>query len=159
MSRIAEDAILGYENSAAIDVGVNTQGEAVRVEPATSKVVGKSPQRMALEHIASSTSEDVKRLTLIYKQACDQSRQWTISSLIAALLGLLILLGGIIAMFVGYTPAGVVTSAVGMISEISATLFFRQLTKVNERVDAIRVQLHKAEVDTKNNGLYSNAED
>jgi len=143
--RIAKDAIVGHEEASSVSVGVNTQGEVVVVEPETSKVIEKLPQRMALERIAAAASENLKQLNQTYEQIRSQSKQWTVFSLIAAILGLLIVSAGVIMMIAGYIPAGAVTTAVSAISEITAFLFFRQSAQANERVDTVRIKLTEAE--------------
>ncbi len=143
--QMAKDAIVDDEASGPAILDVDADGNVVVVEPETSKVVEKLSQRTALERITNAANENLGQLNQIYDQARRQSEQWTRFSIFAAILGFLILMGGVIAMFTGYTPVGLVTSGVGFISEIAAGLFFQQLTKANERVDNIRVKLNEAE--------------
>jgi hypothetical protein len=145
VGQMAKEAIVGDKASSSADARIDVDGNVVVVEPDTSRVVEKLSQRTALERITNAASEDLSQLTQTYNQTRHQSEQWTRFSILAALLGFLILMGGIIAMFLGYTSAGLVTSAVGFVSEVAAGLFFRQLTKANDRVDDIRAKLTEAQ--------------
>ena len=85
----------------------------------------------------------MEQLVETYDQIRHQSKQWQICSLIAAIVGGLILSGAVIVMFFGFVTVAAVTSLVGIISEGFSALFVRMSTEANKRVDTSREEQYK----------------
>lgn len=145
IGRIAGDAVVGDRVSGPARVGVDEGGEVIVVEPETPAVVAKLPQKAAYERITAAANVTRKQLEQIYEQDRKQADQWSRASLFAAFLGFLIVLGGVIAMLVGQTTVGVVTSIAGIVPEIAAALFFQQAKDANKRVEDNRARLLETE--------------
>lgn len=142
--RIAREALVGNEAPSS-RLAVGEGGDVVIVEPETPRVVAKLPQETAYDRIAATADTTRKQIEQIHTQGRKQAEQWSRLSLIAAILGFLIVLGGGLAILVGNTPAGLVTTIAGVIPEVAAALFFQQAREANKRVDTIREKLLEAE--------------
>lgn len=79
-----------------------------------------------------------------YRQTREQAQGWYISSLIAAFLGFLLVVAGVITVIFGQTTAGLITTISGIVPEVVAGLFFMQSKQANERVDVIQEKLTAA---------------
>ncbi len=136
------DRIVGdwaARNTVAVPVqaGVDANGDIVVVEPETREVVAKVPQQEAYHRIAEEADDTRRQKQQIYDQNRKLARQWAFFSLLAAILGFLIILGGIVALLAGKGNAttGIITSIAGIIPEAAAALFFRQAEAAHKRVD------------------------
>jgi hypothetical protein len=141
-AQITRGALIGNDLSGPARVEASGKGDVLVIEPG---VVTKLPRDAAYERIVAAADSTRKQIESIYDQTRNQADQWSRLSLIAAVLGFLIVVGGIVAMFIGNTPAGIITAAAGVIPEVAAALFFQQMGEANNRVDAIREKLYEAE--------------
>jgi hypothetical protein len=94
---------------------------------------------MAYDNIAATAASTRKQIEEIHAQGRKQAEQWSRFSLIAAILGFLIVIGGGLAILLGNVPAGLVTSAAGIIPEVAAALFFQQAS-VNPNIIMAKIQ-------------------
>lgn len=104
-----------------------------------------TPKDAAYDRIASDANATRRQLEQFNEQARGQAKQWSQFSLIAAILGFLVILGGIIAVLTLNTTAGLITSVAGLIPEVAAALFFQQAKDANARIDNITDKLLKIE--------------
>jgi hypothetical protein len=145
IGRIAGDAVVGDKIAGPARVGVSASGDVVVIEPEKPIVVTKLPQQAAYERIAAAANVTREQLAQIYHQDLAGAERWSRFSLSAAVLGFLMVLGGVLAMFAGSTAAGMVTSAAGVIPEVAAALFFQQSREAHKRVNDNRNRLLEAE--------------
>ena len=140
------DISIDYISGKAVAVGVEKDsGNVIVVEPESSTVIGGVPKQAAYERIAAAANATRQQLTQIYEQSRQQATDWTRFSLGAAVLGFLIVLGGIVTMLLGNTTVGLVTTAASLIPEVAAGLFFQQARGANRRVDENQERLLGAE--------------
>ena len=140
------DIGIDYTPGEAVAVGVEKDsGNVIVVEPESSTVIAGVPKQAAYERIAAAANATRQQLTQIYEQSRQQAADWTRFSLVAAVLGFLIVLGGIVTMLLGNTTVGLVTTAVSLIPEVAAGLFFQQARGANRRVDENQERLLWAE--------------
>jgi hypothetical protein len=146
IDRASGDVVVGEKVAGPARVGVETDsGDIVVVKPDASTVVARVPKEAAYERITSAANTTRQQLAQIYEQNRQQAADWTRFSLVAALLGFLIVLGGIVAMLLGNIAVGLVTAAASLIPEIAAGLFFQQAREANRRVDENQKKLLDAE--------------
>ena len=89
------------------------------------------------------------QLEISYKQTREQSYMWFRSSLIAAGVGFLLVIAGVIAIVFGQVTEGMLSTISSIVPNTIAALFFLQLRASNERVDAILRKLNEArEIET-----------
>ena len=100
-----------------------------------------APTNAAYDRIANAANATRTQLERIYEQGREQAKQWSLFSLIAAIVGFLVMLAGIIAVLMINTTVGLVTSAAGFIPAVVAALFFQQARDANKRVDSISDKL------------------
>lgn len=113
--------------------GKDTTGTAARYETETNTAL----QRMA--KVASQTSQQIQGL---YDQAEQQALFWFKASAVTAVLGFVLVVGGIIeVVFFHQTAFAIFSSVCGLLFEATATLFFRQSTEANKRLDGYREDL------------------
>ena len=112
--------------------------------PGDQPLTREVPYNTAFERVAGSTAFILDQLELSYRQTREQSNGWYRLSAIAAVVGSLPILGGVVAVFAGYLTAGVLVSVSGLIPEAAAALFFVQGKEANGRVDAIQRKLGDA---------------
>lgn len=144
--RMSGNAVAGDQIIGPARVGVEANsGDVVLVKPNTSAVVAAVPKQVAYERIAGAASITRQQLTQIYEQNRQQAADWTRFSLGAAVLGFLIVLGGIVAMLLSNVAIGLVTTAASLIPEIAAGLFFKQAREANRRVDENQEKLLETE--------------
>jgi hypothetical protein len=98
----------------------------------------------AFERVVGATNFILTQLELSYKQTREQAQGWFRLSLIAAGIGFLLIAIGVIALLLGQTTAGVITTIASLIPNTAAALFFVQSKTANERVDAIQSRLTEA---------------
>lgn len=108
-------------------------------------VVKEIPTSVAFERIAAAATLTLRQLERNYEQARNQASNWSRISLIAAGIGFLMVLVGIVQLLLGNTTVGIVTSVSGIVPEIAAALFFNQVKGANARVDAYHRNLIQAE--------------
>jgi hypothetical protein len=145
----ARDVVVGKD----IDVQKVTIGGDVRestVVTAGRDVTGRGvvreiPTSIAFERIAAAATLTLRQLERNYEQARNQANNWSRISLIAAGIGFLMVLAGIVQLLLGNTTVGIVTSVSGIVPEIAAALFFNQVKDANARVDAYHKNLLEAE--------------
>jgi hypothetical protein len=111
------------------------------VETAQKLAALVTPKDAAYDRIATAARTTRRQLEQIYEQGREQAKQWSLFSLIAAILGFLVILGGIIAVLTVNTAVGLITSIAGIIPEVAAGLFFQQARDANKRVDSISDKL------------------
>jgi hypothetical protein len=130
----------------AVAVGIEEDsGNIIVVEPESSAVVAGVPKQAAYESIAAAANATRQQLTQIYDQSRQQAADWTRSSLGAAALGFLFVLGGLVALLLGNTTVGLVTTASSLIPDVAAALFFQQAREANKRVDENQERLLETE--------------
>lgn len=126
------------------------EGELIRAKIDQDKEIDETVQQLAAlvtpkdaahERIAAAANATHQQLERIYEQGREQAKQWSLFSLIAAILGFLVILGGIVAVLMVSTAIGVITSVAGLIPEVAAALFFQQARDANKRVDTISDKL------------------
>ncbi len=105
-----------------------------------AKELVHTPVKEAYERIATAATLTREQLNEIYKQHQVQSQNWFRISIITAFVGFLVVLGGVVSMFTGYINAGLVSAAVGAVSEVIAALFYRQANAANHQ---LRIDLSK----------------
>ena len=137
INRIIGDALVNDRAGVPAQAGVDANGDVVVVKPETREVVAKVPQQEAYHRIAEEADDTRRQKQQIYDQNRKLARRWAFFSLLAAILGFLIILGGILALFVGKGNAttGIITSIEVIIPEAAAALFFRQAEAAHKRVD------------------------
>ena len=108
-------------------------------------VVREVPTSAAFERIAAAATLTLGQLERDYEQARLQANNWSRISLIAAGIGFLMVLVGIVQLLLGNTTVGIVTLVSGIVPEIAAALFFNQVKNANARVDAYHKNLLEAE--------------
>ncbi len=122
-------------------IKANVDKDEQIIEAVQKLAVLVTPKDAAYERIANAANATRKQLEQIYEQGREQAKQWSLFSLIAAILGFLVILGGIIAVLTINTAVGLITSAAGLIPEVAAALFFQQARDANKRVDSISDKL------------------
>jgi hypothetical protein len=98
----------------------------------------------AFERVTGSTTFVLDQLEVSYRQTREQSQGWYRLSAIAAGIGFLLIIGGVVTVIVGQLTAGIITSVAGVIPEAAAALFFAQGKEANKRVDVIQEKLGAA---------------
>jgi hypothetical protein len=93
------------------------------------------------QKIAETSRFITKQLEIGYSHAREQAYIWFRFSIIAAVIGALLIAGGVIALFFGKTTEGMITAICSLIPNAIAALFFVQSKASNERVDAIQNKL------------------
>ncbi len=88
------------------------------------------------DHIVTANNVAQGQLDQIVEQCRKEARQWFQYSLLAAILGFLVILGGVIIAIVTVNVSlGFLTSLASIVPDVAALLFFRQANGANERVD------------------------
>jgi hypothetical protein len=131
---IASMAFADYVQEESVQVGIE-QESVVIVDPKTSQVLYKRPSAEAYMQMVGATKSDHRFKRRVFDENLHSARQYITFSLIAASLGFLIVLGGVVAMIFGHSQAGIVTSAAGIVSELVAVLFFNQAKHFVQRLD------------------------
>jgi len=93
---------------------------------------------------AKLSSQITKQMMLVYEQQRDEAKQWFRFTLIAAALGFIIIVAGIIFIlllargpnYLGYITAGIVTSISGVVINVISTLFLRQSNNANKQANS-----------------------
>jgi len=134
-------AALGSGTVTAGDNGIFVGGNIYNIAIARPDFV---PYDIAYERIVGSTASVTTQLELNNSQIRGQSQGWYQWSIIAAVLGFLLFIIGVVAIIFGKTTAGIITTIAGIIPEVVAGLFFRQSKQANERVDTIQKNLTDA---------------
>jgi TRADD-N domain-containing protein len=110
-------------------------------EAAQKLAILVTPKDAAYDRIATAANATRQQLERIYEQGRDQAKQWSLFSLVAAIAGFLVIVGGVVAVLTVNTAVGVITSIAGLIPEVAAALFFQQARDANKRVDTISDKL------------------
>jgi hypothetical protein len=98
----------------------------------------------AFERVVGSTAFVTDQLELSYHQTREQAKGWFRFSLIAAVVGFVLIGAGVIAVMLGQMTAGLITTISSVIPNAAAALFFVQSKNANERVDVIQGRLTEA---------------
>jgi hypothetical protein len=85
-----------------------------------------------------------KQLEASYAQAREQAYTWFRFSIIAAGVGFLLIVIGVIVLMLGRTTEGIITTVSSIVPNVIAALFFVQSKASNERVDAIQSKLSES---------------
>ncbi|MBC8217151.1 MAG: hypothetical protein H8E73_01685 [Planctomycetes bacterium] len=128
-------------------VDVNFAGDDVVVsghDVAGRNIVKQVPKSVAFESIVAAARITMQQLERDYEQARRQATNWTRASIIAAVVGFVIVLIGAFLSFGSNTTVGIVTSLSGIVPEVAAALFFQQTREANIRVDAYHKDLIEA---------------
>ena len=144
ISEIATSAITADVEEESVKIGID-QDSVVIVEPRTSKILGKKPKTEAYAQMMGATKADHRFKRKLFEENLKSAQQHMKFSLFAAGLGFIVVLGGIVAMMFGYSQAGVITSAAGIVSELVSVLFFNQARHFSERLDNTLNHLLEAE--------------
>ena len=99
----------------------------------------------ALERVIVTSRVRRQQLEQTFEECRGQAKHWFRWSLIAAILGVLVIFGGVAMILILNITAGLVTSASSIIIEAVSALFFRQLREANKRVDNYYEKLLKEE--------------
>ncbi len=128
-------------------VDVNFAGDDVVVSGRDGEgrnIVKKVPKSVAFESIVAAARITMQQLERDYEQARRQATNWTRASIIAAVVGFVIVLIGAFLSFASNTTVGIVTSVSGIVPEVAAALFFQQTREATIRVDAYHKDLIEA---------------
>jgi Putative DNA-binding domain len=128
-------------------VAAGDQGVAVGRSVTDSITIAKPDYisyRDAFERVVGSTAFVLNQLELSYRQAREQSQGWFRFSLIAAMIGLALIVIGMLTLIFGTTTAGMITAISSVVPDVAAALFFVQSRSANERVDVIQKRLTDA---------------
>lgn len=131
---IASVAFAGSISEESVQLGIE-QESIVLVDPKTSQVLYKRPKSEVYMRMLGATKSDHRDKRRLFDENLRSARQYTTLSLIAASLGFLVVLGGVVAMMIGYSQAGIVTSAAGIVTELVSVLFFNQAKHFGQRLD------------------------
>lgn len=100
----------------------------------------------ALQRIAATAAQTSEQIQALYGLAKKQSAVWFASSAVAAVLGFVLVLGGIVAMwFYQLDVVAVFSTVCGVLLEMVARLFFQQSREANTRIDKYREDLLEAQ--------------
>jgi len=126
--------------------GDSVKGENMSVDNnvvigATNKVLSYDK---AYERVIGSTTFVLSQLEISYTQTREQSQSWFRFSLVAAIIGFILVAAGVLAVILGQVTAGVITAISSIIPNAAAALFFAQSRTANKRVDAIQTKLAEA---------------
>lgn len=143
---ISETAVSAVtENTQEIvQIGIE-QDSVVVVDPQTSKVLAEKSKTEAYSQMIGAIKNDQKYKMKIFDDTLKSSQSQMKFSLFAATIGFFVVLGGVIAMMLGYTQVGIITSAAGIISEIVSVLFFNQSRHFTARLDKTLEKLLETE--------------
>ena len=131
------EAVSGTGDGSVVVSGRDSTGATVKhtveAEPAFERIAAAAVQ----------TSQQIKEL-------CDQAKQqaafWFWASAIAAVLGFVLVFGGIIAiLFFRQSTVAIFSTVCGLLLEATARLFFQQSKEANTRVDEYRKGLLEAQ--------------
>lgn len=137
----------GVSAVAAGKGGITIEGQAYRA--GRDVILGRPVTHVisydaAFERVTGSTTFVLDQLEVSYRQTREQSQGWYRLSAIAAGVGFLLIIAGVVTVIVGQLTAGIITSVAGVIPEAAAALFFAQGKEANRRVDAIQEKLGEA---------------
>lgn len=132
---IASAALADYVKEQNVQLGIE-QGSVVIVDSETSQILDKRPKNETYMQLMGATKSDHRFKRKLFNENLRSARQHITFSLIAASLGFLIVLGGVVAMMLGYSQAGIVTSAAGIVSELVSVLFFNQAKHFGQHLDS-----------------------
>lgn len=94
------------------------------------------------DHVVTANNSNQEQLDKILKQCRDEARHWFRYSLLAAIIGFLVILIGVsLAIFTINVSLGFLTSLASIVPNVAALLFFRQANKANERLDSFYTKL------------------
>lgn len=134
MEEIAGTAVTNDVKEEIVQIGID-QDSVIVVDPRTSEILSKKPKTEAYMQMIGATKADHRFKRKLFEENLKSAQQHMKFSLVAAGLGFLIVLGGVVAMMLGYSQAGIVTSAAGIVSELVSVLFFNQARHFSERLD------------------------
>jgi len=107
------------------------------------------PSDNDFRRIATRSTFIRNQLEISYGQAREQAYMWFRFSLIAAGIGFLLVVAGVIAVVLGQGTEGMITAVSSIVPNTVAALFFLQSKASNERVDVILRKLSEArEIET-----------
>jgi hypothetical protein len=107
------------------------------------------PSDNDFRRIATRSTFIRNQLEISYGQAREQAYTWFRFSLIAAGVGFLLVVAGVIAVVLGQVTEGMITAISSIVPNTVAALFFLQSKASNERVDVILRKLSEArEIET-----------
>ncbi|RME56932.1 hypothetical protein D6779_09755 [Candidatus Parcubacteria bacterium] len=144
MSEIASAAITTDVEKESVKIGID-EDSVIIVDPHTSKVLSKKPKTEAYVQMMGATKAEHRFKRKLFEENLRSAQQHMRFSLFAAVLGFIVVLGGIVAMILGYSQAGMVTSSAGIVSELVSALFFNQARHFNKRLDNTLNHLLEAE--------------
>jgi len=88
------------------------------------------------DRIVSTIDKAQEQLDQIVEQCRGEAKQWFRYSLLAAILGFLVILGGVVLAIVKLNVSlGFLTALGSIVPDVAALLFFQQRNKTNERLD------------------------
>lgn len=119
---------------AVVQIGID-QDSVIILEPEASAILSKKPKSEAYTQMITATKADHRFKRKLLDENLKSTQQHIKISLVAASLGFLIVLGGVVALMLGYSRSGIVISAAGAISELVSALFFNQARHFNDRLD------------------------
>lgn len=134
ISESAVSAVTENVGQEVVQIGID-QDSLVVVDPHTSKVLIRKPKTEAYRQMIGAITSDQKYKMKLYDDTLKSSQRQMKFSLFAATLGFFVVLGGVIAMMLGYIQAGIITSSTGVVSEIVSVLFFNQSRHFTARLD------------------------
>lgn len=98
----------------------------------------------AFDALSDSTTFVREQLTAMYDETRTQAKAWFRFSIIAAVIGFLLIAVGVLLMMRGRTDEALLTAISSIIPSVISALFFNQSRTANERMDDITDQLSEA---------------
>lgn len=136
VEEMAGAAVTGDTNEETVSVGIDQDSDSVViVNPSTSEILSRKPRTEAYMQMLGATKTDHRFKKKLYEENLKSTQRHMKFSLAAASLGFLIVLGGVVAMMMGYSQAGIITAAAGVVSELVSVLFFNQARHFSQRLD------------------------
>ncbi len=104
---------------------------------AAKRVTSQFMQKdVVYDRVFSANNATQKQLDQIVEQCSKQAKQWFRYSLLAAILGFVVILGGVIlAILTVNVSLGFLTSLASIVPNVASLLFFRQANNANKRLD------------------------
>jgi hypothetical protein len=140
----SSSALLGTTSGRAIVTVRDDQVIAVAADNPAQELLS-TPVDEAYQRISEVATLFREELLLIYAQHRAEARSWSAISVAAAVMGFLVVLGGLVAVTMGHLSAGMIATIVGAVSEVVAVLFFRQAALTSRQLQVDQAKLIDAE--------------
>jgi DNA-binding transcriptional LysR family regulator len=94
----------------------------------------RKPNTEAFEGIQSYTTAVLRQVEVSYEEARKDARIWSVASLVAAGLGLGMIIAALVSLFLSNREVGVISGVAGVVSGAVSGLFFRQWRAASARL-------------------------